>query len=73
MKAMSMGDLSEYVTVEQAAHIIGRSPPQVYRYIRYGLLPAVRVHRDSILVLRREAQTFTPPPRGNPLFRRRKR
>jgi hypothetical protein len=60
-----------YIDVFQAARIIGRSYSQTCRYIEDGLLPARRVGAQR-LVRKRDAETFTPPPRGNPEFRQRK-
>lgn len=65
-------DLQEYVTVAEAARLIGRTPGIIRRYIALGLLPAERVGRLTWLIPRESVRTFVPPPRGNPAFRSRK-
>jgi excisionase family DNA binding protein len=57
--------LEGYHTVTQAAEIIGRSHGNVCRYIRMGMLPAIRIGK-SWLIRDEDVRKFTPPPMGNP-------
>ncbi len=68
---MKVADIKEYVTVREAAKIIGRSLRQTYQYIQDRRLPAICLGPQRYLILRSDAQNFVPPPRGNPLLRRR--
>lgn len=68
---MSIMGLTGYYTPIEAAIVLGKSRTQVCKYVRDGLLPAARVGKN-ILIEQAKVHSFTPPPRGNPLFRRRK-
>ena len=63
--------LPDYYTIREAAEVIGRSQSQVSRYITRGLLEA-KSFGPIKLIRQADVHSFTPPPRGNPLFRRRK-
>ena len=58
-----------YYTISEAAGVLNRSESQVSRYIKQGLLPAVDLGHQK-LIEQSIVHTFTPPPRGNPNFRR---
>lgn len=61
---------TEYLTVAQAAKLIGLSHAQVTRYIKRGDLAAERIGWQ-ILVPLKAARAFQPRPRGNPRWRAR--
>jgi excisionase family DNA binding protein len=60
-----MSAIEGKLTVYEAAEIIGVSHAQVTRYVRQGLLAAVRVSQ-AILIDEADAKKFRRPPRGNP-------
>lgn len=60
-----MKELSEYVTVAQAAKILGRHERIVRRYIEKGYLPAERIGR-TYLIERDAVYNFEFPKPGNP-------
>ena len=66
-----MVKLPGYYTLNEAAEVLARSHSQVARYVRLGLLKAHNLGGQKVI-----AQTivhdFTPPPRGNPNFLRKK-
>ena len=68
---MSVAELQDYLLLKEAAELIGRSRRQVAQYVQDGRLPAV-FRGGRYFVLRSHAASFSPPPRGNPNFRRRK-
>lgn len=53
----------DYISVKEAAEIIGCSPMRVYQYIDSGLLSAQKVGRQTILP-KKEVQQFRPHPSG---------
>ncbi|GAB4129843.1 helix-turn-helix domain-containing protein [Thermopirellula anaerolimosa] len=62
-----MAELSEYVTVAEAAKLLGRHERIVRRYIEKGYLPAERIGR-SYVIERRAICEFQYPKPGNPLL-----
>lgn len=64
-----MSAIPGFYTVYEAAEILGRSHSQVCRYIRQGLLPARDLGGQRLLE-QSAVHNFTPPPRGNPEFRK---
>ena len=64
-----MSQVPGYCTAKEAAKAIGKSHTQVCKYVRDGLLPAVRVGR-SFLIDEQKVRDFTPPPIGNPNLRK---
>lgn len=58
-----------YYTIAEAAEVLKRSPSQVTRYIQDGLLKAIPLGHQYLLE-QSVVHNFTPPPRGNPNFRR---
>lgn len=66
-----MSEISGYYTALEAAQKIGVSRAQVTRYIQANLLSDFRIGQN-ILVPKKEVDSFTPPPKGNPNFRNRK-
>jgi len=59
----------EYFTIREAAERLGKDQSQVWRYIDQKLLPAVRLGYQWVIE-RSAVESFTPPPRGNPNFRK---
>jgi len=55
-----------YVTVNEAAEIIGVSPRQVLNYVKAGRLGDFSAGR--CVITEAEAREFERPPRGNPNF-----
>jgi excisionase family DNA binding protein len=64
-----MATIPGYYTIEEAAKVIGRARSQVTRYIQKGLLKAVDLGHQK-LIEQTDAHNFSPPPRGNPMFRK---
>jgi excisionase family DNA binding protein len=64
-----MSQVPGYCTAKEAAGIIGKSHTQLCKYVRDGLLPAIRVGK-SLLINEERLRDFVPPPMGNPNFRR---
>ena len=64
-----MPTLIGYYTISEAADVLKRSESQVSRYIKQGLLPAVDLGHQKVME-QSIVHNFTPPPRGNPNFRR---
>lgn len=63
-----MNDVSSipgYLTVTEAAEVIGVDGSQVRRYCIDRKLPAVKVGQQW-LIKRRDAEAFDRPPVGNP-------
>lgn len=56
-------DLPDYISVKEAAEIIGLSTSRVYQYIKSGRLPARKVG-DVRVVPREEVQKFKRSPSG---------
>lgn len=66
-----MAQIPGYYTLSEAATVIDRTPVMVSRYIRKGYLPAKKIGTQYLLE-QAAVHKFTPPPRGNPNFRRKK-
>ena len=66
--------LADYLTIQDAARLMGLNPAYVRRLCREGKLAHTRVGQ-VILVLKRSANAFRPDPlgRGRPKTRKRKR
>src|SRR2546428_7450212 len=63
VEGVNFQNLPGYVSIKQAADILGVSDKRVYQYIRAGRLPAQRV--GHILILPTEAvRQFKPSPSG---------
>lgn len=60
-----VSEIQGWLTVYEAARIIGKSHAQVTRYVAKGLLPAKRIGQ-SIMIREEDARSFVPPKRGNP-------
>jgi hypothetical protein len=55
----------DYISLREAADIIGCTKRNAQNYVDAGQLPALKI--DGFwLVLRREAKKFQRPPRGRP-------
>jgi excisionase family DNA binding protein len=67
-----MATIPGYLTVSEAADVIGVSHAQVTRYITEGLLKSSKIGRQY-LIHEADAKNFQRPPRGNPLFRKENR
>lgn len=67
MKDMSeqviIPELAGYVSIREAAQIIGCTPVRVYQYVKSGQLPAQRVGHMLVLP-KKEVQEFRPGPSG---------
>lgn len=61
--------MQEYVTVKEAAEIIGVDESQVRRYIYAGRLKAIDLGKQWLLD-REQVRKFRRPPPGNPNFRK---
>lgn len=71
MSTMTSSPISQYITLNEAAEIIGVSPQQAWRYIHnlgQASLPAVRFG-TVWMVRRKDAERFKRIPVGNPAFR----
>jgi excisionase family DNA binding protein len=66
-----MVKLPGYYTLDEAAIVLARSNSQVARYVRSGRLKAVDLGGQKLLP-QQAVHDFTPPPRGNPNFFRKK-
>jgi excisionase family DNA binding protein len=66
-----MSAIPGYLTVREAADLIGVSHSQVTRYIANGQLPAIELGQQK-LIRKADATKFQRPPRGNPAFNARK-
>ena len=63
LDGVDIPNLPGYVSIKEAAHILGVSDKRVYQYVRAGRLPAQRV--GHILILPIEAvKQFKPSPSG---------
>lgn len=61
--SVDIPNLPGYVSIREAADILGVSDKRVYQYVRAGRLPALRV--GNILILpEREVRRFKPGPSG---------
>lgn len=60
-----MSAIQGWLTVQEAAEVIGVSHAQVTRYVKQRKLPARRIGQ-TILIEDAEARRFRRPPRGNP-------
>ena len=60
-----MSQIQGWLTVQEAAELIGVSHAQVTRYVKQGTLPARRVGQ-TILIRDADAHAFQRPLRGNP-------
>jgi excisionase family DNA binding protein len=67
---MSIMAIEGFVTVKEAAKIIGRDGSTICRYIRAGKLPAVSIGK-TWLIRDEDVHKFTPPEMGNPAWGRR--
>jgi len=65
----TMATLPGYYTVREAASVLNKSHGMVCRYIRKGLLPAKNLG-NQIVIEQSDVHKFTPPPPGNPRFRK---
>jgi excisionase family DNA binding protein len=63
VKSVELPDLAGYVSVKEAAEMIGCTPSRVYQYIASGLLPAQKIGRMRILP-REAVRTFKRSPAG---------
>jgi excisionase family DNA binding protein len=62
-KSIDIPNLPGYISIKEAADLLGVSDKRVYQYVRAGRLPAQRV--GHILILPTEAVTqFKPSPSG---------
>jgi excisionase family DNA binding protein len=61
----AVSSIPGYLTVEEAADLIGVDGSQVRRYCIDKKLPAVKVGK-AWLIKRRDVQRFKRPPMGNP-------
>lgn len=61
--------LPGYYTIQEAAEVLNRDPSQVSRYIQDGLLKAIDLGHQKVIE-QAAVHGFTPPPRGNPQFRK---
>lgn len=64
-----MSSIPGFVTVDEAAGIIGVHRSQISRYCTSGKLPARKVG-NQWLIKRDDAKRFKRPPVGNPEFQR---
>lgn len=60
-----MSSIPGYLTISEAAEVIGVDGSQVRRYCIDGKLPAVKVGK-SWLIKREDVKKFDRPPMGNP-------
>lgn len=65
-----MADITQYLTLKEAAQKLRRSHSTVARYTRQGLLPSVRKGVQT-LIEADAIERFIPPKRGNPNLNRR--
>jgi len=64
-----MSTIPGYYRVNEAVAVLKRSHSQICRYIKRGLLPAIDLG-GQLLIEQSAVHEFSPPPRGNPNFRR---
>lgn len=62
-ESLPLPELPGYVSLKQAAKIIGLSVSRVYQYVEEERLPAVRAGRN-IMLLREAVEQFTPDVAG---------
>lgn len=64
----SIMHINEYVSVPEAAEIIGCTDGRVRQMLRQGMLRAKKISERAWLVLRKEAEKYakTPQKRGRP-------
>ena len=60
-----MSAIQDWLTVQEAAELIGVSHAQVTRYVKQERLKAKRIGQ-TILIHVDDAERFERPPRGNP-------
>lgn len=60
--------LTNFLTVDQAATVIGVDPRQVRHYCAAGQLPAQRIGQRLWVISRAAVERFVRPKRGNPSF-----
>jgi excisionase family DNA binding protein len=67
--------IDNFVSVAEAAEIIGVSQDSVYVYVRNGRLKHHRPFgpKGAILIDRRDAERFKRRPVGNPSFQKKRR
>src|SRR6266516_4728083 len=63
IESIDIPDLPGYVSIKEAAEMLGVSDKRVYQYIRAGRLPARRVGNILILPIE-EVRQFKPSPSG---------
>lgn len=63
MMASEIRDSEDYVSIREAATIIGCSPQRVYQYVREGRISATKVGRTLILPIQ-EVRQFKRVPAG---------
>jgi|SRR5579883_691719 len=63
VKSAELPELAGYVSVKEAAEMIGCTPSRIYQYIASGLLPAQKIGRMRILP-REAVRTFKRSPAG---------
>lgn len=64
-----MAAIPGYLTVYEAAEVIGVSHSQCTRYIAEGLLDAADLGHQK-LIREEDAKAFNRPPKGNPQFKK---
>lgn len=64
VRQMDIPDLSAYVSVSEAARLIGCTNKRVYQYIEEGRISAQRISRRMLVLRRDEVQQFQPGPSG---------
>jgi excisionase family DNA binding protein len=64
----AMSQIPGYLTLAEAARVIGVSHAQASRYVGDGALPHAQVG-SQYLIPEEAARSFERPPRGNPAFR----
>src|SRR5579864_5317860 len=67
-------DIPGYISIKQAAKLLGLSERRVYHYVELGRLPAVKASRDIMLLLE-DVQQFKRnlpgrPRKGSPSWRK---
>ena len=63
IESIDIPDLPGYVSIKEAAEMLGLSDKRVYQYVRAGRLPARRVGNILILPIE-EVRQFKPSPSG---------
>lgn len=64
-----MSAIEGYLTIQEASDVIGLSPSQLTRHCKAGKLKAKNIGKQW-LIEEEDAEKFSPPPRGNPNFRK---